>query len=299
MQIAEENQLSHILDHNKPNEVFNEVKKIFSYYYSNESFLAIENVYKMMHSLYNGSFPGYRQCNTEYHDFNHVNHVFIATARIIDGLNISSENPFNEKKAVNLLVASLLHDSGYIQEDNDVEGTGAKYTITHEYRSIEFTKKNHKMLNLSIDDIPAIASYIECTCINSDSINNLIGENFLCGAILATADIIGQMSDRAYLEKLLFLYYEFIEAGIDVYNNAFDILRKTHIFYESIIDRLNKEFFAFYDLTKHHFMVRYNIDENLYMTAIENQINYLKKIIDDDNSNFRNKLNRMNIKDIC
>ena len=31
------------------------------------------------------------------------------------------------------------------------------------------------------------------------------------------ADLVGQMSDRAYLEKLLFLYYEFKEAGFPGY----------------------------------------------------------------------------------
>jgi hypothetical protein len=296
MLVSQKNQFSHIINHNKPDEVFNETKKIFSYHYSEESFLTIEYVYKMMRYLYNGSFPGYRACNTDYHDFNHMNHVFLAVVRIIDGLNISLK-PLNENKAINLMIASLLHDTGYIQEDNDIEGTGAKYTTTHEYRSIEFTKKNYKMLNLSIENIPAISSYIESTSLTSDSIDNLFGQDFLCAAILATADIIGQMADRAYLEKLLFLYYEFVEAGIDGYNTAFDILRKTHMFYESTMDRLNEKFHAFYDLAKYHFNVRYNIDENLYMTSIENQINYLKNIIDDTNSNFRDKLHRLDIQE--
>ena len=294
MVVPDQNQLSHIIDHNKPAEVFNETKKIFSYNYASESFFIIEHVYKMIHSLYTGSFPGYRSCNTEYHNFNHINHVFLATARIIDGLNIH-EGSFDETKAINLLIASLLHDTGYIQEDSDIEGTGAKYTITHVYRSIEFTKKNYKMLNLLTENIPAIASLIECTHITSDPIDKLSEEELLSGAIIATADIIGQMSDRAYLEKLLFLYYEFVEAGIDGYNTAFDILRKTHKFYKSTMERLNEKLFASYNMSKYHFKARYNIDENLYMTAIENQISYLQKIIDDSNGNFRNKLHRLNI----
>jgi len=44
--------------------------------------------------------------------------------------------------------------------------------------------------------------------------------------ILAAADLLGQMADRAYLEKLLFLYYEFREAGIGGYDSAFDILKR-------------------------------------------------------------------------
>jgi len=296
MEFSNKNQLSNILDHNNPEEVFNETRKIFSYYYTGESFYKVEYAYKMINSLYNGTFPGYRHCNTEYHDFNHVNHVLLAAARIIDGLNIH-EGSFDETKAVNLLIASLLHDAGYIQEDSDTEGTGAKYTTTHVHRGIEFTKKNYKMLNLSTEDVVMITPLIDCTNTTSDSIDKLSGEDLLCGAILATADIIGQMSDRVYLEKLLFLYYEFIEAGIDGYNTAFDILRKTHNFYKSTMDRLNGKLCAVYDIAKHHFETRYGISENIYMTSIENQMNYLQKIVDDTSGNFRNKLRRLDIQE--
>ena len=56
---------------------------------------------------------------------------------------------------------------------------------------------------------------------------------------LAAADLLGQMADRVYLEKLLFLYYEFREAGIVGYDSAFDILKKTAGFYESTKARLD------------------------------------------------------------
>jgi len=293
---ADKKQLSSILDHDNPKEVFNETKKIFTYNYSPESFSIVEHVYGIVSSLYKGSFPGYRGCNTEYHNFIHVNHVLLATARIVDGLHIY-EGAFDETQAVNLLVASLLHDIGYLQETNDIEGTGAKYTTTHVYRGMAFTKKNSETLKLLPEDLPKITSLIECTCITPDPIDKLTGEDLLCGAIIATADIIGQMSDRRYLEKLLFLYYEFVEAGIGGYNTAFDILKKTHLFYQTTKDRLNGKLCSFYDLAKYHFKMRFDIDENLYIVAIERQMDYLQKIIDDTNGNFRNKLYRIDIKD--
>ena len=64
----------------------------------------------------------------------------------------------------------------------------------------------------------------------------------------------------AYLEKLLFLYYEFVEAGIGGYNTAFDILRKNC----SSLDRVNCEAFfcdAFEELTK----IMQKIDEKVYL----------------------------------
>ena len=294
MEFHNKHQLSNILNHNDPNEVFKETKKIFTYHYSDKVFLRIEHMYKMINSLYNGTFTGYRYCNTVYHDFNHINHVLLATARIIDGLNVY-EGSFSETKAVNLLLAALLHDTGYIQKSDDLEGTGAKYTAVHVERSIEFIRNNYKMLKLSPEDIPAISAMIECTSMTADPIDKFSGDELLCGAIMATADIIGQMSDRLYLEKLLFLYYEFLEAGIGGYKTAFNILERTYELYQSTKDRLDGKLCAFYELTKYHFQIRYNIDENLYIIAIENQINYLQNIIlESDDVNYKNKLRRLN-----
>ncbi len=60
--------------------------------------------------------------------------------------------------------------------------------------------------------------------------------------MLGSADLLGQMSDRAYLEKLLFLYKEFREAGIPGFNTEFDIIRKTVDFYEITVQRLRGPF---------------------------------------------------------
>jgi hypothetical protein len=120
----------------------------------------------------------------------------------------------------------------------------------------------------------------------------------MAGAILATGDLLGQMSDRAYLEKLLFLYYEFKEAGIEGFNTTFDILRKTLSFYEITKEKLDSDFFSVYDDLVYHFKERYNIPENLYMVAIDNQIKYLVDIIEDESTNFRNKLKRLDLEKI-
>ena len=106
------------------------------------------------------------------------------------------------------------------------------------------------------------------------------------------------MSDRAYLEKLLFLYYEFSEAGVEGFDTTFDILKKTLSFYESTMDRLNITLCKSYTFAGDHFKTRFGINENLYMTAIEKQMDYLKTIIDDESTNFRNKLKRLNVEGI-
>jgi len=291
------NQLALILDCEKPEAVINEVQTIFFHSYSLESFEKIEIVFNSVCSLFKGTFKGYRGCNTEYHDLKHTLDAFLASARLIDGKNISSII-LSESKAVNLLIAALLHDTGYIQDDYDTEGTGAKYTAIHVKRSIEFTEKNASVLQLAENDISEISSFIACTGLKSDYISSLSGEELAGGSILGTADLIGQMSDRAYLEKLLFLYYEFNEAGMEGFDTTFDILRKTLAFYESTVDRLDNTLLKSYDFAKHHFKLRFGINENLYMTAIENQMYYLKSIINDESTNFRNKLKRLNVVEI-
>lgn len=289
-------QLALMLDSNNTEAVINEVQTIYFHSYSLESFDVIENIFNNINSLFRGEFKGYRECNTEYHDLRHTYDVFLTTARLIDGKNISS-GKLSEKRAVNLLISALLHDTGYIQENSDTEGTGAKYTTIHVRRSMQFTEKNAAILKLSKSDVNEISSYIACTGVKSDYISKLSGETKTGGCILGTADLIGQMSDRAYLEKLLFLYYEFSEAGLSGFNTAFDILRKTFSFYETTIERLDKILMKSYDFAEFHFEERFGIKENLYMTAIEKQMNYLKTIIDDESTNFRTKLKRRNMEE--
>jgi hypothetical protein len=113
--------------------------------------------------------------------------------------------------------------------------------------------------------------------------------------VLAAADLLGQMSDRAYIEKLLFLYYEFREAGIEGYNSAFDILRKTAGFYESTKARLDGPLGRVSGRSREHFAARCGIDRDLYREAIGRQMSYLDSILADDATNFRSKLKRLDL----
>jgi hypothetical protein len=291
------NQLALILDSENPRDVINEVQTIFFQNYTLGSFVKIENAFNNIIMLFKGNFKGYRACNTEYHDLKHTHDAFLATARLIDGKNISG-GLYSGSKAVNLLLAALLHDTGYIQDDSDTDGTGAKYTAVHVKRSIEFTEKNAGVFQLSDNEVSEISSFIACTGMKSDYISTLTGEDHTGGCILGTADLIGQMSDRAYLEKLLFLYYEFNEAGMEGFDTTFDILRKTLAFYESTMERLDITLLKSYEFARHHFKARLGIDDNLYMTAIDKQMEYLKGIINDESTNFRNKLKRLNVEEI-
>ena len=286
-------QLAQIVDASDPEKVIEEVLRIFYFHYSEDSALRVRLAFSQVRSLFAGEFPGYRECLAEYHDFNHTMSVLLAAARLMDGYNI--ERAFlPEEFAIQLLLGALLHDTGYIQEDWDTEGTGAKYSRQHEQRSIDFLKRHAGVFEIETPEIEALARLIESTDLKTDfaRIDFPSEEEQDTGAILGSADILGQMSDRAYLEKLLFLYHEFREAGIPGYETEFDILEKTRDFYEAVKGRLRDTYLHVFELAHHHFRERYEVNQNLYIVAVDRQMAYLDQIIGDQNTNFRHKLKR-------
>jgi len=286
-------QLSQLVDTRDPEKVIEEVLRIFYYHYSEDSALRVRLAFSQVRSLFAGEFPGYRECLAEYHDFNHTMSVLLASARLLDGYNI--ERVFlPEEMAIQLLLATLLHDTGYIQEDWDTEGTGAKYSRQHEQRSIEFLERHAGVFEIEEPEIEPIVRLIQSTDLKTDFARIAFPseEEQDAGAILGSADILGQMSDRAYLEKLLFLYHEFREAGIPGYETEFDILKKTRDFYEAVKGRLRDTYLHVFELANHHFRERYQINRNLYIVAVDRQMAYLDRIIGDQSTNFRHKLKR-------
>jgi len=290
-------QLSQLVDISKPQYIITEVKRLLTTHYKSGDFTIIKKNISQIQDLFLGKMKGYRECNTEYHDLRHTLDTFLAVARLIDGYNLSEEK-FDVQISENLLKAALFHDTGYIQEEWDTAGTGAKYTQEHVKRSTVFVEKNAEKLGLNIKNVDSINLYIICSHLGTDFkvLSFSSGIDRTAGAILGTSDLLGQMSDRIYLEKLLFLYYEYKEASLPGYNTEFDIIRKTLDFYKVVKDRLHTTFFNIFKYAKAHFKHRYNIDQNLYIDAMENNINFVKKIIQDESTNFRDKLHRVNFK---
>ncbi len=286
-------QLSNLFEDNSSHTILKETEKIFSYHYDATCFRNVEKCLWKINELFYGDFPGFMACNTEYHDLEHTEEVFLATARLIDGFNIAGEK-IDQHLALCLLIAALMHDAGYIQEEWDNNGTGAKYTITHVERGIEFVKKYQADFCIDKNDIDLIGRIIKATefSMDFDSIEYKSPEEKIAGSILGTADLMGQMANRAYLEKLLFLYYEFKEAGIPGYDTEFDILRKTIGFYQITMDRMKTAFSNHYRYALNHFKKRFAVANNLYTEAIDANIDYLNKIINDESTNFRKKLKR-------
>lgn len=294
-----EPQVSDLLDHAKPARVLAEVRRLFRAWYPASSFRPVAKAFALTRRLYLGRFPGYGPCRVEYHDLYHTLQVFSATARLLDGLRLSGRS-LPDGAAANLLVAALLHDTGYIQDASDHEGTGAKFTKTHVDRSAVFVREEAEAFGLAPERSAAIGRII----LGTDLARPWAGipfadpEEAFVASVLAAADLLGQMSDRAYLERLLFLYYEFREAGIEGYATAFDVLKKTAGFFTIVKARLDGPLGGASSFARLHFAKRFGLDADLYRQAIDRQMVYLEGIMADDKTNFRRKLHRLDLEGI-
>jgi hypothetical protein len=289
-------QLSNLIDPNKPRDVLADAKRFYKTTYPKASFKTVARAFEITRKLYEGRFPGYQACAVEYHDYTHSVAVFGATSRLLDGCALSGLD-MSAERAAETLVAALLHDSGYLREKGDDKGSGAQYTKIHVDRSAAFARREASAFGLEAESADRVARIILGTDLarNWEELVLKDEEERLGAEILAAADLLGQMADRAYLEKLLFLYHEFREAGIGGYDTAFDILRKTAGFYDSTKARLDTTLGRVSGRAKEHFRARYGVDKDLYREAIERQMAYLASILADNTSNFRTKLKRLDL----
>jgi len=244
-------------------------------------------------NLFNGNHPGYRACNTEYHDLRHTTDAFLSMARLIHGAVLDGKI-LSDRHIVLGLIAALFHDAGYIQEEHDIEGTGAKHTKNHVQRSMDFLKQSGPKYGLTDAEIAAARAMILCTEFTVDiaAVEFPGAEIELLGKVLGTADLLAQTADRTYLEKLLFLYREFKEAGIGDYQSEVELLQKTIGFYDFIARRIATTLDGTDRFMTSHFASRWHINANLYQKAIEKQRDYLQQILEIPDSDPRNHLKR-------
>jgi len=243
--------------------------------------------------LYEGRYPGYRACNTAYHDLHHTTETFLAMARLEHGALLNGRK-ISERNVSLGLIAALFHDTGYIQEEHDTQGTGAKYTVNHQERSADLLAGYGSDQGFSKKEIAACRAMILCTDIGV----NISGMRFpsaeieLMARCLMASDLMAQMADRIYLEKLLFLYHEFKEGNVGDFASELHLLENTVGFFEFITERLQKVLDELDRFMISHFLARWNIEANLYQEAIEKNKHYLEQILTTADSDPRDFLRR-------
>lgn len=270
-------------------DVCDAVHRIFSKRYPGQSFDIVHAIYNDFDALYHGRFPGFQQCDTAYHDVQHVLDVSLAMVRLMDAYEQThdSEEQLGAELAVLGLIIALFHDSGYILHENE-QGNGAIFTKTHVSRSANFLKGylptiGHGQNTELAEKLVHFTGYE----IDPDNIDLSCHRHRALGALLGTADVIAQMSDFAYLEKCRDrLYPEFEMGGLTkevkpdgsvdiIYASAEDLLIKTPDFIKhTITHRLEKHFNSYYHLAEVFFG-----GENLYMQALDNNCKHLENLL--------------------
>ena len=277
--------VTNLVNTTDPAAVNREVNRIFSKLYPETSTHVLNRAFKDLARLHHGEYPGYRACDTTYHNLQHTLDVTLAMARLMDGYERSPDRV--EALGARLFglgtVTALYHDIGYLRRKTDTRHkNGAEYTLIHVSRGARFLEGYLGKLGMA-KLAPAAARIVHFTgyerSINTIRLANPVLR--MLGNLLGTADIIAQMSDRCYLEKCRDrLFLEFIEGGLAArggtdqraglqFKSAEDLVVKTPSFYSTAMDRLNNQLGGVYRYAETHFKGR-----NLYIEAIETNVRF-------------------------
>ena len=272
-----------------PEAVTVEVRRIYVDLYGKAGVGQLDQPFKDFATLYRGQNPDFHGCDTSYHDIQHVLDVTLAMARLLHGYQHFARVPLDERLFRFGVILALYHDSGYIRHRNDKRHeNGAEYTLTHVTRSGRLLRSYLPKLDMA-DLAPIAARVVHYTGfeVPIDKIKVPQPIFAVIGNLLGSADILGQMADRCYLEKCYErLFPEFVLGGIAtrknergekvvVFESGADLIFKTPVFFEHAARRLDGDLEAVHRYVEHHFG-----GKNVYLEAIQNTVNYARKLVE-------------------
>jgi hypothetical protein len=271
-----------------PQVVSEAVCRIYQDLYQQDTARNLTQAFTDLARLYQGEYPGFHECDTDYHDVQHVLDVTLGMARLLDGCaRATSTGTITERLFRLGIITALYHDCGYIRRRKDTKhANGAEYTSVHVSRGASFLEEYLPKIGMA-DLAQAAARIVHFTGYEMavDKIKVSAPEFRLLGNLLGSADILAQMSDRCYLEKCYDrLYPEFVRGGIArkrhkdgseevVFASAADLIFKTPRFYQGATKRLRQDLGGCYNYVEEHFG-----GQNLYFDELEKNINYARSI---------------------
>ncbi len=245
--------------------------------------------------MFAGDAPDYYGVDTVYHDRQHTLDVTLALARLVAGHDRtrSAGEQLGAERAAAGLIIGLFHDVGYLRRKDDGEHRhGAELTRIHVSRGAEFLADYLPRIQLS-GWAPVAREIIHYTGyeVPFDRIVVADPKDRTLGHLIGTADMIGQMADRCYLEKCRDrLYPEFVLGGMALpissnggrqvrYASGLDVLRQTPEFVaETRTKRLDGAFGGAY----RHLEVLFG-GHNPYMDMIDRNLGYLNRVLRSEN----------------
>jgi hypothetical protein len=287
-----QNDVSNRVDVEDPSRVRDAVLALLGARYPGSDLGPLARAFDDVGALFEGSFPGYLACDTLYHDVRHTLDMSLAMARLIDGheRSCAAADRLGPRRAMLGVLVALLHDSGYLKRasESQVEN-GAVFTKVHVSRSADFISGYLPQLGFGTE-APLAARLVHFTGYEMDLDDIRVDQpkDRMLGWLVGTADLIGQMSDRMYLEKCReFLYREFVWANIaretlpdgrEVvrYASPEDLIIKTPGFYEYVArTRMEKKLGAVDRFAAAHFD-----GPNLYQSEIDRNMGFLRQVIE-------------------
>lgn len=267
-------------------QVQREVQTIYQTIFPQGSAAFVPEVFGWTHDYFTGKYHDYQPIDARYHDLEHTLQGTLCMAQLLRGWHLAKAQPSLTQRVFELgLLAILLHDTGYLKKRGDNEGTGAKYTLIHVDRSRQFAQELMGEKKFSASEIKSVQNMICCTGVNVD-ISSIPFQSEVerrIGFALGTADLLGQMAAKDYIEKLPVLYSEFAEAarydagkarGSAAFNSAEDLLQKTPMFWEKYVQtKIENDFQGVYRFLNDP----YPDGQNYCIDRIEQNIHRLRR----------------------
>ncbi|HEY0943661.1 MAG TPA: HD domain-containing protein [Opitutaceae bacterium] len=231
-------------------------------------------------AMFGGRSGDFQAVDLGYHDFEHTLRASRCMAELFEGYHAADAAPTIGPRHFELgLAAILLHDTGYLKQRSDREGTGAKYTYTHVLRSCAVAASYLPTLRVSLPEIDGVLGAIRCTGPSADirRLHFRDAAERLIACFAATADYLGQMSADDYPEKLPALYREFEESDDylhvprdkRIFQSAGELVARTPAFWRTVVQpALEKEFQGVY----RYLAFPFPAGPNPYIVAIERNL---------------------------
>jgi hypothetical protein len=276
------------VDTTSPASVSETVRNIYQDLYQKDAPQNLGQAFSDLDLLYQGKYPGFHECETDYHDLQHVLDVALAMARLLHGCVRSSGTDTIDERLFRFgIVTALFHDCGYIRHRKDTKHVnGAEYTRIHVSRGARFLEEYMPLIGMGeLADAAARTIHFTGYEVAVDQIRVPGPEFRLIGNLLGSADILAQMADRCYLEKCYDrLYPEFVLGGIArsrrpdgseeiMFASAADLIFKTPAFYHGASRRLRHDLGGCYVYIEDHFG-----GQNLYFDELEKNISHARAI---------------------
>lgn len=263
-----------------------EINFLYLSMFSDADMLFVPRVFNWTMDCFNGHYANYQAIDAHYHDLEHTLQVALCMSRLLHRRHQQGAKPILSRRYFQLgLLGILLHDTGYLKEKTDTDGTGAKYTLVHVDRSTVFAGELMLQKGFSPVDIIAVQNMIRCTGVNVNlaTIPFVDDSQRLLGFALGTSDLLGQMAATDYLDKLPELFHEFEESArfqtgamsnIGQFTSSEDLMRKTPGFWQHyVLPKLNIDFEGLYKFLN----IPYPDGPNYYIDRIEANLAKLKK----------------------